>query len=143
MNLFEAEGCPKTMKYSLRSSFAKDVLGVGLMTAIALVLMVVVPRGVLAHAVLVQSSPAINGTVPGPDLAVTMKFSLRVDGTRSTLLLSLPDGRTMPLAIEKQSAPNIVTTRASQLNPGKYAILWQVLATDGHVTKGEVPFSVK
>ena len=131
------------MKYSLRSSFAKDVLGVGLMTAIALMLMVVGPRVVLAHAVLVESSPAINATVHGPDLAVTMKFSLRVDGTRSTLLLNLPDGQAKPLAIEKQSTPNIVTTRVTQLNPGKYAIRWQVLATDGHVTRGEIPFSVK
>jgi copper resistance protein C len=131
------------MKYSVRRSLAKGVPGVGLMTAIALVLMVVVPRIVLAHAVLVESSPAINATVQGPDLAVTMKFSLRVDGTRSTLLLNLPDGQAKPLAIEKQSAPNTVTTRVTHLDPGKYAIHWQVLATDGHVTRGEIPFNVK
>jgi methionine-rich copper-binding protein CopC len=134
----------RAMKCLVRRSLAKDVSGVGLMTAIALVLMVVVvPRVVLAHAVLVESSPAINATVQGPDLAVRMKFSLRVDGTRSTLLLSLPDGQAKPLAVEKQSAPNTVTTRVTQLNPGKYAIHWQVLATDGHVTRGEIPFNVK
>ena len=131
------------MKNSLRGSLAKNALGVGLMTAIALVLTVVVPRVVLAHAVLVESSPAINATVQGPDVGVNMKFSLRVDGTRSTLLLSLPDGQSKPLAIEKQSAPNALATHVTQLSPGKYAIHWQVLATDGHVTRGEIPFNVK
>jgi methionine-rich copper-binding protein CopC len=133
----------KAMKNSLRDSMARNVLGVGVMTAIALVLMVVVPRVVLAHAVLVESSPAINATVQGPDLGVNMKFSLRVDGTRSTLLLSLPDGQSKRLAIEKQSAPNTLATHVTQLSPGKYAIHWQVLATDGHVTRGEIPFNVK
>ena len=133
----------RAMKNSLRDSLARNVLGVGVMTAIALVLMVVVPRVVLAHAVLVESSPAINATVQGPDLGVNMKFSLRVDGTRSTLLLSLPDGQSKRLAIEKQSAPNTLATHVTQLSPGKYAIHWQVLATDGHVTRGEIPFNVK
>ena len=131
------------MKNSLRGSLARGVLGFGLLTAIALVLMVVAPRVVLAHAVLVESSPAINATVQGPDLGVNMKFSLRVDGTRSTLLLSLPDGQSKRLAIEKQSTPNTLATHITQLSPGKYAIHWQVLATDGHVTRGEIPFNVK
>ena len=133
----------RAMKNSLRGSLARDVLGVGLLTAIALALMVAVPRVVLAHAVLVESSPAINATVQGPDLGVNMKFSLRVDGTRSTLLLSLPDGQSKRLAIEKQSAPNTLATHVTLLSPGKYAIHWQVLATDGHVTRGEIPFNVK
>jgi hypothetical protein len=132
------------MKNSLRGSLAKDIPGVGLMTAIALVLMVVaVPRVVLAHAVLVESSPAINATVQGPDVGVMMKFSSRVDGARSTLMLSTSNGQSKSLAIEKQSAPNALTTHVTQLSAGKYAIHWQVLATDGHVTRGEIPFNVK
>jgi methionine-rich copper-binding protein CopC len=29
------------------------------------------------------------------------------------------------------------------LSPGKYAIHWQVLAVDGHITRGQIPFEVK
>jgi copper resistance protein C len=130
------------MKNSLRSSAVPDVFRVGLMTAIAVVF-VLLPHAAWAHAVLVQSSPAINATMQGPDVAVSMKFSSRIDGARSTMLLSTSDGQSKPLAIERQSAPDTLTTRLTHLSPGKYAIRWQVLATDGHVTRGEIPFHVK
>ncbi len=132
----------QSMKSSLRSSGVRDLLRAGVMIAVAVVL-VLVPRAAMAHAVLVQSTPTINATVEGPDVAVSMKFSLRVDGTRSTLLLSSSDGKSKPLAIEKQGAPDTLTTHATKLSPGSYAIHWQVLATDGHVTRGEIPFQVK
>ena len=72
-----------------------------------------------------------------------MKFRLRVDGARSTVLLTSSDGKSKPLAIDRQSSPDTLTTRAKDLSPGDYAIHWQVLATDGHVTRGEIPFHVK
>ncbi len=112
------------------------------MTAIAVTL-VLIPRIASAHAVLMQSSPAINGTVQGPDLPITMKFNSRVDGSRSTLLLSTPDGKSTPLTIDKQDSPDTLTAHATQLSPGKYAIRWQVLAVDGHITRGQIPFQVK
>jgi copper resistance protein C len=130
------------MKTSLRSFRVRDLVRTGAMIVVAVVV-VLVPRAALAHAVLVQSTPTINATVEGPDVAVSMKFSLRVDGTRSTLLLSTSDGKSTPLLIEKQGAPDTLTTHATKLSPGKYAIHWQVLATDGHVTRGEIPFQVK
>jgi methionine-rich copper-binding protein CopC len=130
------------MKNSLRSFGVRDVVRACVMIVVAVVL-VLVPRAALAHAVLVQSTPTINATVEGPDVAVSMKFSLRVDGARSTLLLSTEDGKSKALAIEQQSAPDTLTTHATKLSPGKYAIHWQVLATDGHVTRGEIPFLVK
>ena len=142
MNLVGAEVCPTSMKNLFRSSLIQNVFRVRLMTAIAVVL-VLVPRVASAHAVVVQSSPTINETVQGPDVAVTMKFNSRVDGKRSTFVLSTSDSESKPLAIEQQSAPDTLTARATRLGPGKYAIHWQVLATDGHITRGEIPFSVK
>ncbi len=112
------------------------------MIAVAAVLLLV-PRVALAHAVLVESTPKVNAIVEGPDLAVTMKFSSRVDGARSTVLLSTLDGQLKPLVIEHQSAADTLTTHLTHLSSGKYSIRWQVLATDGHVTRGEIPFRVK
>jgi hypothetical protein len=105
--------------------------------------LVLLPRAARAHAVLVQSTPRINATVDGPDVTISMKFSLRVDGARSTVLLSTDDGKSKPLTIDRQNAPDTLTARAAKLSPGNYAIHWQVLATDGHVTRGEIPFRVK
>jgi methionine-rich copper-binding protein CopC len=126
----------------LRSSRVREVVRTGVMIVVAVVLMMV-PRVALAHAVLVQSTPTINATVEGPEVAVTMKFSLRVDGARSTVLLSTSDGKSQPLALDRQSTPDTLTTHATKLGPGDYAIHWQVLATDGHVTRGQIPFRVK
>jgi len=142
LNLFEVEKNLKSMDTSFRSSRGREVVRAGVLIAVA-VMLVLVPRVALAHAVLIQSTPAINATVAGPEVAVSMKFSLRVDGARSTLLLSTSDGTSKPLAIDRQSSPDTLTTRATNLSPGSYAIHWQVLATDGHVTRGEIPFHVK
>jgi methionine-rich copper-binding protein CopC len=30
----------------------------------------------------------------------------------------------------------------AHLAPGNYTIRWQVLAVDGHITRGDVPFTV-
>lgn len=130
------------MKNSRVKSLFEDVLRAGLMTAIAVTL-VLITRVALAHAVLVQSSPAANAVVQGPDVPITMKFNSRVDASRSTLMLSTPDGQSKPLTIDPPSAPDTLTAKASQLAAGNYAIQWQVLAVDGHITRGQIPFVVK
>ena len=133
---------PKGMKTPLRSLRPGEVVRAGVIIAVAVVPMLV-PRVALAHAVLVQSTPTIDATVEGPEVAVSMKFSSRVDGARSTILLSTFDGKATPVAIEHQSTPDTLTAHLTHLSAGKYAIRWQVLATDGHVTRGEIPFRVK
>ncbi len=113
------------------------------MMAIAVAVVLVAPRVASAHAVLVQSSPTVNATVHGPELSISLKFNSRVDGPRSTLLLSTPDGQSKPLTVDKQTAPDTLTAHAAQVAPGRYAIHWQALAVDGHITRGQIPFQVK
>jgi copper resistance protein C len=95
-----------------------------------------------AHAVLIASTPKIHGTMHGPSIDVDLKFNSRVDGTRSSLSLVMPSGTVQPLGLEKQTAPNELGAHA-QLSPGKYTLRWTALATDGHITRGEVPFTVE
>jgi copper resistance protein C len=97
----------------------------------------------LAHAVLVESTPTLNATVSGPDVAITLKFNVRIDAARSRLQLVLPDGTSRALPITAGSALNVMLARASALTPGKCKLIWQVLASDGHITRGEIAFSVK
>jgi copper resistance protein C len=130
------------MNDSRLKSLLYDVLRAGLMTAIAVTL-VLLPRVASAHAVLVQSSPSADATVQGPDVPITMKFNSRVDATRSTIRLSSPDGQSKALTVDPPTAPDILTTKAAGLSPGKYAIQWQVLAVDGHITRGQISFVVK
>src|SRR5271163_2241218 len=130
------------MNDSRLKSLFYDVLRAGLMMAIAVTL-VLIPRVALAHAVLMQSSPAKDATVQGPDVPITMKFNSRVDSSRSTLRLSTPDGQSKALTIDRPSPPDTLTAKANGLTSGKYAIQWQVLAVDGHITRGQIPFVVK
>jgi len=98
---------------------------------------------VQGHAVLKDSSPMINGKVQGPDVPIRLHYNVRVDPTLSKLELLNPDQSTTNLAIGKQPAPDTLTSEARALQPGAYKIRWQVLAPDGHITRGEVPFTVK
>ena len=94
------------------------------------------------HAVLLESSPALKGTVAGPDVPIKLRFNVRIDATRSRLTLVRPDGSTQPLEISKQSPADSLLANATGLPPGAYVLRWQVLASDGHITRGEISFSV-
>jgi len=54
-----------------------------------------------------------------------------------------PDGTSSPLALPQQAKPDVLQMHASGLKPGAYKLQWNVLASDGHMSKGIVPFSVK
>ncbi len=94
------------------------------------------------HAILKESSPATGSTVNGPDVPIMLKFNVRIDATRSKLQLMTPDNKMVDLTAEKQSSPDTLTTKATGLKTGEYKIAWQVLAPDGHITRGLVPFKV-
>lgn len=100
------------------------------------------PRVALAHAVLVASTPAANAEVHGPNLAIELRFNSRVDGARSRLFLVMPGGQSQALPMEKQSTATTLGAHI-MLKPGSYRIRWQALSTDGHITRGEIPFTVR
>lgn len=99
-------------------------------------------RYVEAHAVLKESQPAANGKVTGPDVPIMLRYNARIDAKLSKLQLLNPDNSTVDLTIEKQAAMDTLNAKATGLKPGAYRIRWQVLAPDGHITRGEVPFTV-
>jgi methionine-rich copper-binding protein CopC len=96
-----------------------------------------------AHAVLVSAQPGENSVVAGPDVAVLLKYNSRVDSQHSTLTLLAPDGRVEKVAIGGQPAPGLLSAKLTGLIKGAYELRWQVLAIDGHVTRGKVLFQIK
>ena len=94
-----------------------------------------------AHAILVDSIPAPNAHLaPGP-LTIKFRYNSRIDTGRSKLTLTSPDGTETRLVIGDGGAPAMLTASAT-VGPGAYTLRWQVLAVDGHITRGTVPFSV-
>ena len=98
------------------------------------------PKVVAAHAILEESSPSAGATVKSGDLTLQFRYNSRIDRTRSRLTLIRPDHSHDTLAIAPDGAPDIIRAHLV-LQPGSYVIRWQVLAIDGHVTRGDVPIT--
>jgi methionine-rich copper-binding protein CopC len=99
-------------------------------------------RPVAAHAVLVESTPAPKSSSSGPSIAIRLRFNARIDADRSIITLIRKDGSSWKLQTLKQREPNTLAATATGLQAGDYRIRWRVLAPDGHITSGEIPFSV-
>ena len=96
-----------------------------------------------AHAVLMDSTPKQNSMVKGPDVDITLRYNVRIDGGRSRVELVGPDGNDTNLPLAKQPSPDKLQCKATGLKPGAYKLIWNVLASDGHMSKGEVRFTVQ
>jgi methionine-rich copper-binding protein CopC len=72
----------------------------------------------LAHAVLLSSTPRRAAIVKGPDITITLKFNLRVDGLRSSLSLLEPDGTVKQIINPTQPAPNLLSATGHGLGRG-------------------------
>jgi len=125
----------------MQSKSPRKYAGVGIL--LLTVLMGVSPRLALAHAVLLSSTPQKNAAVTGPDVTINLKYNSRVDGARSTLSLLKPDGTVVRIGTPEQPAPDVLSATGHGLAKGAYVLRWQVLASDGHITRGEVPFQVQ
>lgn len=112
-----------------------------LYAAVAICCVLAVPRA-FAHAVLVSSTPAIHGTAHGPDVEIVLKYNSRVDGSRSSLTLVKVGGASQAVTLEKQPVPEELLAHA-KLGAGEYQLRWQAVAADGHISRGEIPFTVK
>jgi hypothetical protein len=95
-----------------------------------------------AHAIVVSSQPAAGAVVQGKSLAVVVRFNSRIDPVRSRLLLVRADGSSTTLELSDTKKPDTLTATVGELAPGSYRLRWQVLAVDGHITRGDIPFTV-
>lgn len=95
----------------------------------------------VAHAILVESQPAARATVPPGQSEIVLRFNSRIDHARSRLALRIGQAE-RALAIDPASPADVLATSII-LVPGSYNLCWQVLAVDGHITRGEVPLTVQ
>lgn len=122
----------------MKTSFPRNLL----LVAVALTTLLA-PRFALAHAVLVNSSPAAHATVKGPEVSISLRFNSRIDGAHSRLYLVDPNGRAEMLTLAPQATPDTLAAPSVKVGAGAYTIRWQATASDGHITRGEIPFTVQ
>ncbi len=109
---------------------------------LCLALALAAPLPASAHAILVESTPAIGATVPPGRLDLRLRFNSRIDRARSRLTLIRADHSTTVLPISAEGTDDLMFSTAT-LTPGTYVVRWQVLAVDGHITRGDVPLTVR
>ena len=110
------------------------------MRHVLLLSLLLAPAAASAHAILVQSQPAAQSTVAAGPTTLVLRYNSRIDHERSRLALRGTNAEvTLPL---KPDSPADTLAAAAELRPGSYVLHWQVLAVDGHMTRGDVRFSV-
>lgn len=100
------------------------------------------PHVAFAHALLQSSSPAANATVHPGVVPVLLTYNSRVDAAHSSLSLVF-EGKAQPLAIDAKAPANVLRTKTPPLKAGHYDLRWQVVASDGHISRGQFSFDVK
>lgn len=95
-----------------------------------------------AHAIIVVAEPAVGAVLQAPSVPVRLRFNSRIDPGRSRLTLTRPDGSSLPLPLAASDSPDTLAAEIHGLAPGRYRLRWQVLAVDGHITRGDIPFSI-
>lgn len=96
----------------------------------------------LAHAIVVGSTPRAEAVVTGDPLAVEIRFNSRIDAARSHLKLFRIDGESVSLPLSAAGSDDALKASATGLAPGRYRLHWQTLSPDGHISQGDIPFSV-
>jgi hypothetical protein len=96
-----------------------------------------------AHAIIVVAQPSINASVAQGELDIRLEFNTRIDRQRCRLALRRPDGGEAAVALVTDVPPNVLAARAHTDSSGRWRVEWQVLSLDGHITRGEVNFSVR
>jgi hypothetical protein len=109
---------------------------------LALLVVLLPLSGAAAHAVVVASTPAGNAVVAGPAVELRIEFNQRIDGRRSKLTVVSATGETHAVERVEVDEVNVLAGRVSDVPAGRYSLQWQVLAIDGHITRGEIPFTV-
>ena len=105
-------------------------------------LAVLVPRAAAAHAVLTSAQPEHGSTIRPGAIAIVLGFNTRIDRSRSRLTLTSPDGTSTQLHFRDDGTVSILRADATVANTGLWRMRWQVLAADGHITRGDITFTV-
>jgi methionine-rich copper-binding protein CopC len=94
-----------------------------------------------AHAILIDSQPAVSASVAAGQVAFKLHYNSRIDRARSRVSLVHAGAPDMTLKLGVDDVADLLTADAT-LEPGAYTLRWQVLAIDGHITRGDLPFTV-
>ncbi|WP_193726584.1 copper resistance CopC/CopD family protein [Paenibacillus guangzhouensis] len=107
-----------------------------------LVLFVLFPQGVDAHAQIQRSSPAAESELSRAPREIRITYTENINSDLSTATLSSGSGVAVPVKLSTENDNVLILTPSSDLADGVYKVKWQVLSVDTHVTEGSFRFAV-
>jgi len=121
------------------------VIRAALRAALGLALAFAGPSPALAHAIVLESSPANDADLAASPGRIVLRFNSRIEAALSRVTIETANGRAMALPAVRDAGPeaNRLVVPVGPLTPGTYIVRYRVLAADGHVTEGALRFSVK
>jgi copper resistance protein C len=107
-----------------------------------------------AHALVMSSQPEAGAELAAAPTKVVLRFNSRIDHERSRLTLfgpvtaagagNAPGNAGLPLPLAAEQEPAVLeATVPGTLAPGEWRLRWQVLAVDGHITRGDIFFTIQ
>jgi copper resistance protein C len=103
------------------------------------------PQRVLAHAFPDHSEPRVGATVQDSPSRVSIWFDGELESVFTTIRVEDINGRRVDKGNGgvNKAEPTLLEVELPQLTPGTYRVIWDVLARDGHRTKGDYTFTIK
>lgn len=99
--------------------------------------------GLQAHMKLEKSDPASGATLTAAPKSLNLHFSEKIDAAVSKLALKGPAGEVKLGPAHAMGEKHLMADVQGSMADGAYTISWQSAGGDGHVQKGEIPFTVK
>jgi len=112
---------------------------------VALCAALLLPRGVEAHANLLESDPVANAVVEAPPQTARLRFSEPLEPEYSRVVLVSADSGPIgtPPSRVAPDDPYALLIDLPELPDGQYMLQWRTLSqADGHTTQGVVAFAV-
>lgn len=111
----------------------------------ALLLSLLAPSPVQAHAYLVKSVPAQRATLYRAPAKIQLWFNERLEPRYSWFTVSAAEGKAVE-AIKSQVDSHdakLLFAASKPLPPGRYLVKFRVLSVDGHVVEDQFSFTIK
>lgn len=105
----------------------------------------VLPATSRGHAFPSRSDPKVGSKVSGSPASVSIWFDADLEPAFSTISVQDSQGKTVDKkdSHTDPSDPKLLQVSLEGLPPGKYKVLWDVVARDGHRTNGDFTFEIK
>ena len=111
--------------------------------ALALVAWLVIAPPALAHAELIDASPAAGEVLLDPPQAVTLVFNEAVQPANDAIVVTSADGTRVAQGGVVVNPADTLTSTLAPLDPGTYTVSYRVISDDGHVVEGSYQFAVE